>query len=107
MRTKAEVLMEHYGVADYMKVMDLQMEDHDSYLWHLPLDQWTKLKLPYEAPEHPGIPSMEEIERGMRESQYFTLLPVCKAGNCFVKIGADRIIVQVSFSTPNFRVSTN
>ncbi|KAF1917926.1 hypothetical protein BDU57DRAFT_444739 [Ampelomyces quisqualis] len=34
----------------------------------IPLSQFTKLKLPYEAPFHPDLPSLEDIEKGMEEN---------------------------------------
>jgi len=96
MRSKAEILKEHYGVETGSEAFDLNF--HDRKNPRPPLHQWTKLQLPYEAPIHPSIPSFDEIEQGMIEnklSQRSGLYPVCRVGSCVVKFGWDPIIVQV------------
>jgi hypothetical protein len=96
MRSKAEILRQRYGVETGSEAMDLKFHDRKNPL--APLHQWTKLQLPYEAPIHPGIPSFDEIEKGMVEnklSQRAGLNPVCRIGSCVVKFGLDRMIVQV------------
>ncbi|KAF2124739.1 hypothetical protein P153DRAFT_252835, partial [Dothidotthia symphoricarpi CBS 119687] len=102
MRAKSDVLLEHYGV-DY--------EEFQSYEYHVkwfnermkdrpidpPLEHWVKMKFPYEAPEHPPLPSMEEISHGMVHSsiaQNVGLHPVCRLGDCVVKQGREGDIFQ-------------
>ncbi|KAH8725518.1 hypothetical protein GQ44DRAFT_726956 [Phaeosphaeriaceae sp. PMI808] len=68
MRSKAGVLQEHYGVQDHSEVGKLYGNDHIYGRPRLPSSLYTKLELPYEAPNHPDIPTFEEIEEGVRKS---------------------------------------
>ncbi|KAF2797009.1 hypothetical protein K505DRAFT_270242, partial [Melanomma pulvis-pyrius CBS 109.77] len=95
MRTKAEVLQEHWGVSTFLEACALR--DTVYFMPPPPLDQWVTLKLPYEAPEHPGIPSMDEIEKAMQDNkltQSAGLFPVCRVGKCVVKWAPERCILQ-------------
>lgn len=99
MRTKSQVLNEHYGVETFngpKGIWSVMNTDRD--LPSLPLNQWVTMKLPYEAPEHPGIPSIEDIEHGMQHNaltQPTGLFPVCRVGKCVIKRGFNPIILQV------------
>lgn len=96
MRSKAEIQKEHYGVETGCEAIDLKFNDSEGPI--PPMHQWTKLQLPYEAAVHPGIPSFDEIEKGMIENkltQRGGLYPVCRVGSCVVKFGWDRTIIQV------------
>lgn len=101
MRTKAEVLQEHWGVSTFQEAIPLQRAQAYNTSPR-PLDQWAALKIPYEAPEHPGIPSMDEIEKGMQDdklTQSGGIFPVCRVGRCVVKRGPDPCILQVRIHT--------
>lgn len=55
------------------------------------------MSLPYEAPSHPGIPSMEEIERSMTDHNRFRnsgAFQVCRVGACVVKRGRRHAVLQ-------------
>lgn len=60
------MIQEHYGVLDPDEVI-LKIVWDDLRRPLPPLDQYIKFQLPYEAPKHPGIPSIEEIEKGIEE----------------------------------------
>jgi hypothetical protein len=92
--------MEHYGFTTDREVYRFRMESREH---HRPTaDQVVATKFPYEAPEHPGIPSMAEIEKGMKENiiaQPGGLFEVCRVGKCAVKRGNDWLILQVRLYT--------
>lgn len=100
MRTKVEVIEEHSATRNIDDMWAISSADFDPEITpRPPLNNWIKIKLPYEATEHPVLPSLEEIDKGMRENrltQSGGLFAVCKVGKCVVKMGADRIILQVT-----------
>ncbi|KAF2817553.1 uncharacterized protein BDZ99DRAFT_513791 [Mytilinidion resinicola] len=86
MRTRNEVLLEHYGVTTDDEIFRFQIDERN----RPSADQVVVTKFPYEAPEHPGIPSMAEIEKGMRNNhiaQPGAFFEVCRIGKCAVKRG--------------------
>jgi hypothetical protein len=96
MRSKSEILQEWYGVKTAQEALEIFnvdcMADNG-----IPFSQWTKLKLPYEAPSHPGIPSLEDIKKGMKENyinRNVGTSPVCRVGQCVVKSGG-KLVLQV------------
>lgn len=102
MRSKKEVLQEHYGVETVTEVRKLILKDFREE-WPLPLSQATKLKLPYEAPSHPDIPSIGEIDRAMVENKLtepghinHAFGNVCRIGKTVVKRGQETMVVRVS-----------
>ncbi|KAF1954647.1 hypothetical protein CC80DRAFT_567312 [Byssothecium circinans] len=97
-RTKAEVLTSHFGTTDGSEVYRLS---HASLYTPQPqpVDQFCKsLKLPYEAPEHPVLPSLDEINEALtKPEQCFkgvTLNQTCRIRDCVVKIGYGQGCVQ-------------
>ncbi|KAF2802891.1 uncharacterized protein BDZ99DRAFT_548128 [Mytilinidion resinicola] len=94
MRTKAEVLKEHYpeGYADDQELFRLKYK----FLEVEVPKPWIVTKSPYEAPEHPDIPSVDEIEKAMEENrltQRYGHHDVCRIGNCVVKGGPQHTIL--------------
>lgn len=63
MTTQAQILMEHFGVDDRDEVSEIFFED----LANEPQDLTTTLQLPYNAQNHPPLPSIEEIDAVMRD----------------------------------------
>lgn len=62
-----------------------------------PTSLYTKLKLPYEAPQHPGIPSIEKIEEGMSKNRFVSdvaIGPVCRIGAVVVKRSSSAVPIQ-------------
>ncbi|KAF2785817.1 hypothetical protein K505DRAFT_368773 [Melanomma pulvis-pyrius CBS 109.77] len=86
MRSKQEVLEEHYGVDSFSKSGYFIVNDKHNH--RPPLDQWTTLKLPYEAPTHPPIPSVEEIVKTLSKDPYGRI------GECIVKMNENPRILQ-------------
>lgn len=68
----------------------------------MPLSSWAKLQVPYYVPNHPVLPSVEEIEHTMKEYQYprpsiFACPPsVCKLGDLIIKKDITGLAVQVN-----------
>lgn len=106
MHSKTEILQEHYGVETTRGAIPLLQKDFSAS--PLPLSYWTTLELPYEAPSHPDIPSLDEIERAMKVSRLTKsggLFDVCRVGKSVVKMGWDPMILQVSifnFVSPSY-----
>jgi len=99
MPSKRKFIQEHFNgqtIDEAHSVYDKNFKP-----WAIPerLSSWTKLQLPYEAQCHPGIPSFDEIERGMKENRLSNtrgLYGICRVGKCVVKRGRSAIILQVS-----------
>lgn len=84
MRTKLQIIREEYGVQTAREAT--AMEWQDFYFNPERNFATTKLQLPYEAPEHPELPSVEEIDRMMRENPYSKYDPcVCRIGALIIK----------------------
>lgn len=108
LRSKAEILKEHYGVETPREANPIAFEDPDND--RPPREQWTTLILPYEAPTHPAIPSFDEIDRAM-ETNPLTLpgglYNVCIVGQCAIKYCGDPLILQVRLLYPVARYIYN
>lgn len=101
MRSKQEVFQEHFGVNTHKEALN----EHDlDACPRGPLSNFTKLPLPYEAPNHPGIPTVEEIQAAMktenRLSVFSSMRDVCIVGNTVVKMDYTVDLIQVSNSFP-------
>ncbi|KAI8934476.1 hypothetical protein NX059_008178 [Plenodomus lindquistii] len=62
-----------------------------------PVAYYSKLQLPYEAPQHPRIPSIEEIDENMENNRFSSSLtsgPVCRIGPVVVKGSPYVTIIQ-------------
>jgi hypothetical protein len=95
---RSEVVQKYYGTTDMEEVFAMRIRDLTGD--PPPLDQWIKMKLPYNAPNHPKLPSLEEIESAWKDpAQRLThpagLRPVCRVGNCVIKFGRNELILQV------------
>ncbi|KAF1960258.1 hypothetical protein CC80DRAFT_544708 [Byssothecium circinans] len=67
MRSKTEIYQKYYNVQTYDEARALYDTIHSQTI---PLSSATKLQLPYEAASHPGIPSFDEIDKGMKENHF-------------------------------------
>lgn len=92
--------MEHWGVKTPDEVYAIQRENQR---FHPPPEKWSIMKFPYEAAEHPPLPSAEDIERGMEEnliSSKIAFNEVCKLGNIVVKRGTNKRLLAVRLPDP-------
>ncbi|KAH7371740.1 hypothetical protein BKA66DRAFT_381719, partial [Pyrenochaeta sp. MPI-SDFR-AT-0127] len=57
---------------------------------------WSTLQLPYTAPTHPPIPSIEQIDQANKDSSLrrFGFYEVCRIGDCVVKRSSHEVILQ-------------
>jgi hypothetical protein len=101
MLTKAEVCQNHYGVQDIRTALPLYIKDGMTDIHsrsHIPLSSFTKLKLRYEAPSLPELPTMEQIDKGMKDHRLtdttFGTFPVCRIGIIIIKIAHKELILQ-------------
>jgi hypothetical protein len=101
MPLKAEVRQRHYGVKDIQMAYKMFCEDsyRDPDLQPLvPLSSFTKMSLPYEAPSHPELPTMNQIEEALKNKRISdatnSTFPVCRIGNVVIKVGYDEMILQ-------------
>lgn len=64
----------------------------------VPLSKLTKLAIPYEAPSHPELPTMDEIIAGLqneRLSHPQSTRKLCRIGGVVVKMSYEKALVQV------------
>lgn len=97
-RSRAEIFQEHFNVQTYEEAFRVRFTSKRPGPPG-PISSYTKLTLPYEAPSHPGIPSLEEIAIGMETNkigEHTAYRDVCRVGNTVVKVGWDAAIIQVS-----------
>jgi hypothetical protein len=97
--TKVEYLQNLFGTTEYHQRSRMMHDD----LAKANIDGSVKLALPYEAPNHPPLPSVEDIREALK-THYLTHrlgeFPVCRVGPCVVKFGLCIRLLQVSRSTP-------
>lgn len=103
-RPKEEIFLEHFGVRTDNEALDVFRKNLDGGTG-LPWSSLTKMKLPYEAPSHPKLPTMSEIKQALKVNELGysnSNTPVCKIGATTVKMGRDEVILHVStyFITP-------
>jgi hypothetical protein len=95
MRTKLQIIREEFGVQTPREAITMEFEDSRFHA-HRNFAQ-TKLQLPYEAPEHPELPSVEEIDRIMNENTDRGGDPrVCRIGPLMIKRHIAQWVLQVS-----------
>jgi hypothetical protein len=100
MRSKAEVCQEHFGTQDRSAASTIHMtslQDAHKNPLAIPLSSWTKMELPYEAPIHPELPTMDQIDKALTEnriSHKYGQHVVVRVGNCVVKVSKDPIVLQ-------------
>jgi hypothetical protein len=98
MRSKQEVCFQNYGIRDARDHKFRKLWLDDTFSPRLPpAEQWFKMQLPYEAPEHPLLSTQEEIVRSMMEKKvgHHHAGTVCRARDCFVKRKRCPLVVQV------------
>lgn len=109
-RTKEEILTESYGTTSDTEVLEIITEDYNRAWYGPPREHWTKLQLPYEAPGHPGLPSLQEIRSAFDDdsnklTQPGGLRPVWRVGKLVVKCYMSHEIIQVRLFLPGERLS--
>jgi len=95
MRTAMDVLKDHYGsdIVDRMQAAYMERDDWNTRNLVKPPEEWTKVKFPYEAPSHPPLPSLDEIDEALdknclnRRDPYTHHQTVCRVRNFVVKRG--------------------
>jgi len=98
MRSKAEIFQQHFGLQTWGEANQLFHANPPRWP-QLPMSEYTKLTLPYKAPGHLDIPSLEEIDVGMQQSLISSPVgfrPVCRIRDTVVKIDWKMEIIQVS-----------
>lgn len=96
-RSEAQASMEVYGHDDVDQIFEMQMAR-----WNSPppfLKTYTTLKLPYQAPSCPPLPSWEQIDAATDNHPLHVktgLRFVCRIGDTVVKWSASSKIVEVS-----------
>jgi hypothetical protein len=102
MLTVLEVLSKYYGMTSFGTIFDAQLKIMDAQLptFLNPMTQVCQsVKIPYEAPGHPDIPSLDEIDKAMvdnRLTQRGGAYDVCRVRNSVIKCGRDEAVFQVS-----------
>jgi hypothetical protein len=99
MRPKKEILQDYFGVS----VAEVARKIHDANFDNQrktrpPLEQWITMKFPYEAPDHPPLPSIEEIEKAIKTDKLNYKVSfnwVCRVGECVVKFNDTVTLLQV------------
>jgi hypothetical protein len=97
-RPKEEILWEHFGVRtdnEASRVLRKNMNEGTG----LPWSSLTKMKLPYEAPSHPTLPTIREIKQALKDDELGysdSNTPVCRIGATIVKMGCDEAVLHVS-----------
>jgi hypothetical protein len=97
-RPKEEIFLEHFGVRtdnEASRVLRKNMDEGTG----LPWSSLTKMKLPYEAPSHPQLPTIREIKQALKNNQLGysdSNTPVCRIGATIVKMGCDEAVLHIS-----------
>jgi hypothetical protein len=96
-RSKKDVRQELFGVQTFEEADEICRKKFQEYT-PPDLSLWVKIQLPYKAPNHPDIPSVDEIEQELKvrnlKGQGFR--NVCRIGKYFVKSSRGREVLQVS-----------
>ncbi|KAH7063876.1 hypothetical protein BKA63DRAFT_483297 [Paraphoma chrysanthemicola] len=90
MLSNSDVLQKHFNTSSHEEASKIFQSNA---CLKFPLASWTKMQLPYLAPNHPELPSFEHILQAMKTNQY-PHCPVCQIGDFIVKAGRDGHIVQ-------------
>ncbi|KAL5460744.1 hypothetical protein PMIN06_002499 [Paraphaeosphaeria minitans] len=93
LRTKTEYLQQTFGTTDEVQIWHKEEDNiHDAHI-----SGTVKLALPYEAPVHPPLPSVEEIRQAWKTSRLTQpggLCSVCRIGPMVVKFSTGIRILQ-------------
>ena len=99
MRSKKEILYENYGVSTVEAARELDRADRMNLeKLRPPLDQWVNREFPYEAADHPPLPSIDEISNAMKTNKLcsnVSLNNVCRVGDCVIKFSTAFSLLQV------------
>jgi hypothetical protein len=101
-RTKSQILMEEFGGCDYSSMSDATIEIMCTPV--PPLETWTTLKLPYQAPSCPiPLPSLQQLKEASRSAQTNLRYnngstAICRIGSTVIKYCAGPKVVEVSRS---------
>lgn len=96
LRTKSQVLMETWGTDDDFSDMSRIQKHFDAPA--PPIETWTKLELPYQAPSCPPLLSYEQILDGLKKhklDQNFGSHHLFRYGDAVVKCSTSPSIVEV------------
>lgn len=97
-RSKSQILSEEYGTFDEDEIS--QIEQARLNAPDPPLETWTKLKLPYQAPSCPPLPSLEQLTAQTETHSLHSSVGfhrVCRMGNTVIKYSGDASIVEVFY----------
>jgi hypothetical protein len=98
-QTKAEYMQSIFGTTDHLERAEMIHAEN----YNLDMDGTVKLALPYEAPDHPPLPTLEDIQEAIKTHSLMHPLgefAVCRVGPCVVKFGECIRILQVRLWTP-------
>ncbi|KAH7090169.1 hypothetical protein FB567DRAFT_617466 [Paraphoma chrysanthemicola] len=108
MRSKSEVFQEHFGVSTYYEAQQFSRPDKAGI--PAPLSNFTKLNLPYVDPDHPDLPSVQEIDEAKKTgmiSNRYSYRDVWRVGNTIVKTDWTQHLVQEAEDLLWLRKHTN
>ncbi|KAI8931086.1 hypothetical protein NX059_012097 [Plenodomus lindquistii] len=100
MSRASKIIEKYYGLQTKEDIINASYEDARKRRSSSPdklTSSYSKLQLPYEAPQHPGIPSIEAIEEGMRINKLTkgpSVCAVCRIGAVVVKGSGNICVVQ-------------
>jgi hypothetical protein len=99
MRPNKEILQDYFGVS----IAEVARKTYNTNFnnerkTRPPLEQWITMKFPYEAPDHPSPPSIEEIKKAKKTDKLnhkVSVNWVCRVGECVVKFNDTFTLLQV------------
>lgn len=95
-RSKIKLFKELYNKSTFEEAQRVFRKLHQED--GVPLSKLTKLAIPYEAPSHPELPTMDEIIAGLqneRLSHPQSTRKLCRIGGVVVKMSYEKALVQV------------
>jgi hypothetical protein len=99
MRPKKEILQDYFGVSDPVAARSIHWNNYmNEFETRPPLDQWITMKFPYKAPNHPPLPSIEDIKKAMEThilNDKVCFNWVCRVGECVIKYNDTFSLLQV------------
>jgi hypothetical protein len=98
MPPKKEILEKHFPGKTAREAQNAMIANFLTLFEDVSYSGRTKLQLPYEAPNHPVLPSLEEIQEAYaewRKTKRRTLGNTFKIGECMVKSSSGATLLQV------------
>jgi hypothetical protein len=98
-RSKTEILMEAHGTTDRNEVFKMLIARMEGSTPLPPLETWSTLKLPYQAPSCPPLPTLDQL---LAASKTHNLMPklgshqICRIGDTAIKYCESNNIIEVS-----------